>query len=52
MSFVALVLSWEDVMMCVINRVEVVGSFFPRYIHRCGFVVVIVDPIDGLARFC
>ena len=51
MSSVALVLSWEDVMMCVINRVEVVGSFFSRYIHRCGCVVVNLYPIDGLARF-
>jgi hypothetical protein len=37
--------------MGIVYCVEVVWSLLARHIHRCSFVVVIVDAIDVLARF-
>jgi len=44
------VLGWKDVVMSVVYSVEVVRSIFSGYRHRRGCVVVIVHPIDMLAR--
>ena len=51
MSSRAIVLSWKNVVMGIVYRVEVVWSLLSRHIHRCNCVVVTADAIDVLARF-
>lgn len=51
MSSRAIILRWKDVVMSIVDCVEVVWSLFARYVHRSDCVVVIVNPINVLARF-
>ena len=50
MSSRAILLSWKNVMMGIVYCVEVVWSLFDWDINRRDCTVVIVDPIDVLAR--
>jgi hypothetical protein len=47
---VSIVLGWKDVVVSIVYRVEMVWSLFARYRHGRDFLVVVVDPINALAR--
>jgi hypothetical protein len=48
----AIVLTWKDVVMGIVDCVEVVWNVFGWYAHWRDCLVVIVNTIDVLARFC
>jgi hypothetical protein len=47
---VTILLSSKDVVMSIVYRIEMMWSLFARYRHWRDCVVVIVDPINMLAR--
>jgi hypothetical protein len=47
----SIVLRWKDVVVSIVDCVEVVRSISGWDIYRRNCVVLIVNPIDVLARF-